>query len=112
MADDATAAALPTTLDPATLQRVLTQLMADPPPVASRAAPSTREGRGFLSLLGEGLGGGQPVGSTAEREQGGLSALGAMGARMLQASDYSYQPHTFGSILGQGLGAASENLGR
>ena len=96
------------------LSQIINQLLAGrttQPAVDPNVGPSSRDGRGILSLLGEGLGGGSQYGSTAEREQGGLSALGAAGARMLQASDWSVMPHTFGSILGQGLDAARGNLG-
>jgi hypothetical protein len=97
------------------LSQIINQLLAGKtaqPAVDPNTGPSSREGRGILSLLGEGLGGGSQYGSTAEREQGGISALGAAGARMLQASDWSVMPHTFGSILGQGLDAARGNLGQ
>jgi hypothetical protein len=97
------------------LSQIIAQLLAGK--TAQTAAdpnrgPSSMEGRGLLSRLGEGLAGGAQYGSTQEREQGGLAALGAMGARMLQASDWSSQPHTFGSILGQGLESARGSLGQ
>ena len=97
------------------LSQIINQLLAGKtaqPAVDPNTGPSSRDGRTLLSLLGEGLGGGSQYGSTQEREQGGLSALGAAGARMLQASDWSATPHTFGSILGQGLDAARGNLGQ
>ena len=97
------------------LSQIINQLLVGrtaQPAVDPNTGPSSREGRGILSLLGEGLGGGSQYGTTAEREQGGLGALGALGARMLQGSDWSTTPHTFGSILGQGLDAARGNLGR
>jgi len=96
------------------LSQIINQLLVGKtaqPAVDPNTGPSSREGRGILSLLGEGLGGGSQYGTTAEREQGGLSALGALGSRMLQASDWSVMPHSFGSILGQGLDAARGNLG-
>jgi hypothetical protein len=96
------------------LSQIINQLLADrtaQPAVDPNTGPSSREGRTILSLLGEGLGGGAQYGSATDREQGGLSALGALGSRMLQASDWSVMPHTFGSILGQGLDAARGNLG-
>ena len=96
------------------LSQIINQLLAGrtaQPAVDPNTGPSSREGRGILSLLGEGLGGGSQYGTTAEREQGGLGALGALGSRMLQASDWSVMPHSFGSILGQGLDAARGNLG-
>ncbi len=115
MADDTTDTTTPPSaagMDPALLQRLLGQLTAAPPPAPPQPSASSHEGRGFLSLLGEALGGGQQYGSTAEREQGGLAAAQALGARMMQASDWSYQPHTLGSIIGQGYGAARESLGQ
>jgi hypothetical protein len=115
MADDTTDTTAPPSaagMDPALLQRLLGQLTAAPPPAPPQPSASSHEGRGFLSLLGEALGGGQQYGSTAEREQGGLAAAQALGARMMQASDWSYQPHTLGSIIGQGYGAARESLGQ
>ena len=111
MADDTSTS---TTSDPR-LDAIINQLLAGKtaqPAVDPNTGPSSRDGRTILSLLGEGLGGGSQYGSTAEREQGGISALGALGSRMLQASDWSSQPHTFGSILGQGLDAARGNLGQ
>jgi soluble lytic murein transglycosylase-like protein len=113
MADDTTPdTAAAGGLDQATLQQLIAQTLR-PPPVAQSNAPtaSSHEGRGFLSLLGEALGGGQQYGSTAEREQGGLSAAQAMGLRMMAASDYSYQPHTLGSIIAQGQMGARQSLG-
>ena len=97
----------------ATYRQLLQQTVA-PPPVALPQGPtaSSHEGRGFLSLLGEALGGGQEYGTTPEREAGGLAALGAMGRSMLQGSDYSYQRHSLGSIIGGGMGAAGEALGQ
>ena len=115
MADDTTDTTAPPSaagMDPALLQRLLGQLTAAPPPAPPQPAASSHEGRGFLSLLGEALGGGQTYGSTAEREQGGLSAAQAMGLRMMAASDYSYQPHTLGSIVAQGALGARESLGQ
>jgi hypothetical protein len=97
------------------LSQIINQLLSGKtaqPAVDPNTGPSSRDGRTFLSLLGEGLGGGAQYGSTQEREQGGLSALGAAGSRLLQASDWSVMPHTFGSILGQGLDAARGNLGQ
>ena len=115
MADDTTDTTAPPSaagMDPALLQRLLGQLTAAPPPAPPQPSASSHEGRGWVSLLGEALGGGQQYGSTAEREQGGLGALLAFGARGLQASDYSYQPHTLGAIVGQGLDAARGSLGQ
>ena len=100
-------------MDPALLQRLIAQLTTTAAPQAApQPSASSHDGRGFLSLLGEALGGGQTYGSTAEREQGGLSAAQAMGLRMMAASDYSYQPHTLGSIVAQGALGARESLGQ
>ena len=100
-------------LDQGTLSRLIAQLTGPqaPPPVVSGSA-SSHDGRGFLSLLGEALGGGQQYGTTEEREQGGLAAAQAAGIRMLAASDYSRQPHTLGAIVAQGLGGAQQSLGQ
>jgi hypothetical protein len=97
------------------LSQIIAQLLSGKtaqPAADPNMGPSSMEGRGLLSRIGEGLAGGAQYGSTQEREQGGLAALGAMGARMLQASDWSSQPHTFGSILGQGLESARGSLGQ
>jgi hypothetical protein len=110
MADAATD---PTADLEATYRQLLQQtLQPQPVPLPQGPSASSHEGRGWLSLLGEALGGGEQYGSTAEREAGGIAALGAMGRRMLEASDYSYRPHTLGSIIGQGMGAAGEALGQ
>ena len=98
-------------LDQGTLSRLIAQLTG--PQAQVPTAPAyNRADRGWVSLLGEAMGGGAQYGSTAEREQGGLAALAAFGARGLQASDYSRQPHTLGAIVGQGLEAAQGSLGR
>jgi soluble lytic murein transglycosylase-like protein len=97
------------------LNQIIRQLLSGQtaqPAVDPNAGRSSREGRSVGSLLGEAVGGGARYGSTSDREQGGYAALGALGARMLQASDWSTMPHTFGSILGQGLEAARGSLGQ
>jgi soluble lytic murein transglycosylase-like protein len=113
MADE-TAPATPAIPDDQ-LNQIIRQLLSGQtarPAVDPNAGPSSREGRSVGSLLGEAVGGGARYGSTSDREQGGYAALGALGARMLQASDWSTMPHTFGSILGQGLEAARGSLGQ
>ena len=92
------------------LAQALQQLLGPQQPVVATSSPSTSDGRSVLSLLGEGLGGGAQYGTTSERETGGLAALGSFGQRLMAAGDYSYQPHTFGSMLAQGLGGARQSL--
>ena len=92
------------------LAQALKQLLGPQQPVVATSAPSTSDGRSVLSLLGEGLGGGAQYGTTSERETGGLAALSSFGQRLMAAGDYSYQPHTFGSMLAQGLGGARQSL--
>jgi hypothetical protein len=110
----ADAAPDPTDLEP--IYRQLLQQTLAPQAVAQPASqqpsPSSHEGRGWLSLLGEALGGGEQYGSTAEREAGGLRALQSLGMNMLAGSDYSYRPHTLGSIIAGGMGAAQQSLGQ
>ena len=92
------------------LANALKQLLGPQQPVVATSSPSTSEGRSVLSLLGEGLGGGAQYGTTGERETGGLAALGSFGQRLMAAGDYSYHPHTLGSMIAQGYAGAQDSL--
>src|SRR5436190_18601296 len=97
------------TVDDALLQQLIQQSLAPPPTAAPQT--SSREGRGFVSLLGEALGGGQQTGTSDEREQGGLRALQSFGMNMLLNSGYRNTPLTLGQVIATGMGGAQQSIG-
>ncbi len=111
MADDQTQTAAPDDQQSAVLQQMLQQLQAGPPQPQVDTTPVKR---GWLSLLGEAIGGGAQTSipmSPHDRETAGLRALGDFGTGLMAAS--RYQPgQTVWSNLAGGFQGAEQSLGR
>ena len=89
------------------LRQALAQLTAAPPQVQPDTTPVKR---GWLSLLGEGLGGGQETGamSPAQSESAGLRSLMQFGTGLMAASHYQPGQTAF-SNLAQGFQGAGQS---
>ena len=89
------------------LRQALAQLTAPPPSVQPDTTPVKR---GWLSLLGEGLGGGQETGamSPAQSESAGLRSLMQFGTGLMAASHYQPGQTAF-SNLAQGFQGAGQS---
>ena len=93
--------------DPSAINAMLQQLQAPLPNVQPDTTPVKR---GWLSLLGEALGGGTQIPmSPADKEQSGLRALGDFGTGLMKASRYQPGQTLFSNLAG-GFDEAERSL--